>query len=184
MIRRFQSCNRIVLLLVVVFVLDSQHSRVRGALGGRNLLNTTLSRGGADETDQLNFVFRHHFLADSSRSVSAQCARKNLFSPGRRCSDVPTIGRSVVIICRQTKMKIALQSLKWVRAERPSKWPIASSKRKPNIIPIAHRLMCSAAMNATESVDCEKIQATGANPINSTAPRLTAANNTPVTVRN
>ena len=43
--------------------------------------------------------------------------------------------------------------------------------------------MCSAAMNATESVDCEKIQATGANPIKSSAPKLTAANNTPVTVR-
>ncbi len=80
-------------------------------------------------------------------------------------------------------MKITLQNFRWFRAEPPSKWPIASSRRKPNIIPIAHRPMCSAAIKATESVDCEKIQAIGANPINSSAPRLTAANNTPVTVR-
>jgi len=55
---------------------------------------------------------QRHFLADSSRRVSAQWVRKNFFLIGRKRSDVPTIGRSVVIICRQTTMKITLQNFR------------------------------------------------------------------------
>ena len=57
------------------------------------------------------------------------------------------------------------QSFRWLRAEPLSNRPIASTRRKPKLIPIAHRMRCNAAMNATESVDWEKIHATGANPI-------------------
>jgi hypothetical protein len=184
MIQRFQGCNRIVLFLgrrirprFEAFSSTRRRTRTK-------IFSTQLSaRGSADETDKPSFVFRPHFLADSPRRVSAQWVRKNFFSLGRKRSDVPTIGRSVVIICRQTTMKITLQNFRWFRAAPPSKWPIASSRRKPTMIAIAHRPMCSAAMKATDSVDCEKIQATGANPISSSALRLTAANNTPVTVR-
>jgi hypothetical protein len=38
--------------------------------------------------------------------VSNQWVRKNFFSPGRKRSDLPMIGRRVVVICRHTKMKI------------------------------------------------------------------------------
>ena len=59
-----------------------------------------------------SLVFSSHFPFGSSRSVSAQWVRKNFFSLGRKRSDAPTIGRSVVIICKQTTMKIALQNFR------------------------------------------------------------------------
>ena len=49
--------------------------------------------------------------------VSNQWARKNFFSPGRKCFAVPMIGRSVVIICRHTTTKIRAHNFKWCRPE-------------------------------------------------------------------
>ena len=61
----------------------------------------------------------NHFVLESPTPaiVSNQWARKNFFSPGRKCFAVPMIGRSVVIICRQTTTKIRAHNFKWCRAE-------------------------------------------------------------------
>ncbi|HMJ04908.1 MAG TPA: hypothetical protein VK474_01500 [Chthoniobacterales bacterium] len=73
-------------------------------------------------------------------------------------SDRPMIGRRVVVICRQTRMKIKFQSFRCVCGPRPKKVPAAFSMRRPNPIAISQKSRCNAPMSGTESVDCEKIQ--------------------------
>src|SRR5438874_9739562 len=61
----------------------------------------------------------------------------------------------------------------------PRKRPIAPIRRRPKRIPIIQNSRCNAPMKTIESVDCEKIHATGAKPINKIELRQTAAKSAP-----
>ena len=77
---------------------------------------TNLAYSSADTTGWYSFcaslVLGVIFLLTHPGEFLAQWVRKNFFSVGRKRSDAPMIGRSVVIICMQTTMKITLQNLR------------------------------------------------------------------------
>ena len=59
------------------------------------------------------------FFTASPFIESIQCAMKNFFSRGRNMSEVPMIGRSVAVICKQTRTKIKFHSRTCIRRPLP-----------------------------------------------------------------
>ena len=69
-----------------------------------------------------------------------------------------------------------------VRSRLRQKTSHADNQSEPKNDPDQPKRRCSVPIKATESVDCEKIHATGAKPIKKSAEQ-TAAKSTPATVR-
>lgn len=75
------------------------------------------------------------------------------------------IGRSAVDICTATSTKMIAHVLKPV-FDLAFEWENpASKKRNPKTVAMNQKIRCSAPIHASDSVDCEKIHATGAKPI-------------------
>src|SRR6201986_1560692 len=75
------------------------------------------------------------------------------------------IGRNAVVICNDTSKKMITHVLNPARDlacdwEKP-----ASRKRKPKNVAMNQKTRCNVPIQATDSDDCEKIHAPGANPM-------------------
>src|SRR5437763_15867800 len=78
-------------------------------------------------------------------------------------------------------MKMRLHILRCPLLVAPRNRPIAAISRRPKWMPITQKSKCSVPVKTIESVDCEKIHATGAKPINKIEIRQTAAKSAPHT---
>src|SRR6266700_811787 len=97
---------------------------------------------------------------------SPQWLIKNFFSVGRNESVFPTIGRKAVVICTATRTNSTIQVLS-PAVERACEWENPWAKnRRPKQVATNQNPRCSAPIQATDSVDCENSQATGAKPTN------------------
>ncbi len=75
------------------------------------------------------------------------------------------MGRSAVVICTATSRKMMTQVFKpaWDRA---FEWenPVCKNRR-PKMVAMNQKIRCNVPIHASDSVDCEKIHATGAKPM-------------------
>jgi len=102
---------------------------------------------------------------------SPQWLTKNCFSFGRNVSAVPMMGRSAVVICTATSRKMMTHVWK-PACDRAFEWENPTSKnRSPKMVAMNQKTRCNVPIQASDSVDCEKIHATGAKPMR---PRLSA----------
>src|SRR5439155_25374399 len=93
---------------------------------------------------------------------------KNLFSCGKNDEAVPTIGRSAVVIWQATRRKTTIHTFSPALDLPPSWAKPADKNRRPNQVAMSQKARWSALMAASDWVDSEKTQATGAKPISST----------------
>ena len=75
------------------------------------------------------------------------------------------MGRKAVVICSATSRKMMTHVWK-PACDRAFEWENQASKnRSPKMVAMNQKTRCSVPIQASDSVDCEKIHATGAKPM-------------------
>ena len=91
------------------------------------------------------------------------------------------IGRKAVVICKATNKKIMIQTFTPASDLASVLANPCFRKRTPNTVATRQKTRCSAPIQASDSVDCEKIHATGAKPTSSIVISISNPANKPQT---
>lgn len=114
---------------------------------------------------------------------SSQWLRKNFFSEKlSMLSDLPMIGLRVVESCSVTRVKTAIQTLRWNPLVIPRCRQALAMSLKPNPRQIIHRAVQRRPKNRIELLEVENSQTTGAKPTSSKDSREMAQSKRPNTV--